>query len=66
MMTKRHGTVVFFLAIKDKRYSITKLTNSQFSISITNVTFTDGGVYTCTQYKPKLSVKTVRVTVLGE
>ncbi|PWA27284.1 hypothetical protein CCH79_00020290, partial [Gambusia affinis] len=51
-------------AIKDKRYSITKLTNSQFSISITNVTFTDGGVYTCTQYKPKLSVKTVRVTVL--
>ncbi|XP_014824361.1 PREDICTED: cytotoxic and regulatory T-cell molecule isoform X3 [Poecilia mexicana] len=51
-------------SIKDKRYSITKLTNSQFSISITNVTFTDGGVYTCTQYKPKLSVKTVRVTVL--
>ncbi|XP_008400610.1 cytotoxic and regulatory T-cell molecule isoform X1 [Poecilia reticulata] len=51
-------------SIKDKRYSITKLTNSQFSISIANVTFTDGGVYTCTQYKPKLSVKTVRVTVL--
>uniref|UniRef100_A0A3B5LFB5 Ig-like domain-containing protein n=1 Tax=Xiphophorus couchianus TaxID=32473 RepID=A0A3B5LFB5_9TELE len=63
------NNIMFFndiSAIKDKRYSITKLTNSQFSISITNVTFTDGGVYTCTQYKPKLSVKTVRVTVLGE
>ncbi|XP_014915341.1 cytotoxic and regulatory T-cell molecule [Poecilia latipinna] len=61
------NNIMFFnnvSAIKDKRYSITKLTNSQFSISITNVTFTDGGVYTCTQYKPKLSVKTVRVTVL--
>ncbi|KAM4726207.1 cytotoxic and regulatory T-cell molecule [Anableps anableps] len=53
-----------FSALRDKRYSITKLSNSQFSISITNVTFKDGGVYTCTQYGPQPSVKTVRVTVL--
>ncbi|MEQ2270903.1 Heat shock cognate 70 kDa protein, partial [Xenotaenia resolanae] len=65
-MTEGHLKVfyLYFLALRDKRYSITKLSNSQFFISITNVTFKDGGVYTCTQYGPKSSVKTVRLTVL--
>ncbi|MEQ2280430.1 hypothetical protein AMECASPLE_019727 [Ameca splendens] len=61
------NNIMFFnsvSALRDKRYSITKLSNSQFFISITNVTFKDGGVYTCTQYGPRLSVKTVRLTVL--
>ncbi|XP_038132919.1 cytotoxic and regulatory T-cell molecule [Cyprinodon tularosa] len=62
-----NNDIMFFnkhSVLRDRHYSITKLTNSQFSISISNITFKDGGVYTCTRYGDVLSVKTVRLTVL--
>ncbi|XP_047462248.1 cytotoxic and regulatory T-cell molecule isoform X2 [Mugil cephalus] len=61
------GYTMFFnnkQALKDKRYSINKLTESEFSISISNVTFKDGGNYTCSEYKQNVEEKTVEVTVL--
>ncbi|XP_061904264.1 cytotoxic and regulatory T-cell molecule isoform X1 [Entelurus aequoreus] len=52
-------------ALKDKRYSISKLTESQFAISISNVSFKDGGNYTCSQYGHHITEKKVELTVLG-
>ncbi|XP_033955113.1 cytotoxic and regulatory T-cell molecule isoform X2 [Pseudochaenichthys georgianus] len=62
------GYVMFFnqiQALGDKRYGITKLSESEFTISISNVTFKDGGVYTCSQYGHHTAEKEVEVTVLG-
>ncbi|KAM4545835.1 cytotoxic and regulatory T-cell molecule isoform 2-T2 [Odontesthes bonariensis] len=51
--------------LRDKRYSIDKLSHSEFSISVSNVTFSDGGTYTCTHYDHHTIEKKVEVTVLG-
>ncbi|XP_039633056.1 cytotoxic and regulatory T-cell molecule isoform X1 [Perca fluviatilis] len=64
------GYIMFFNtnqgeALKDKRYSITNLSESEFSISISNVTFKDGGNYTCSQYHDRTTERKVEVTVLG-
>ncbi|XP_040907202.1 cytotoxic and regulatory T-cell molecule isoform X2 [Toxotes jaculatrix] len=62
------GYLMFFnrnKALKDKRYSINKLSESEFTISISNVNFRDGGNYTCSQYSQHSIDKTVEVTVLG-
>ncbi|XP_074529084.1 uncharacterized protein crtam isoform X2 [Halichoeres trimaculatus] len=62
------GYVMFFSdrkAIKDKRYTINKLSESEFSISISNVTFKDGGIYVCSQYGRHTTETKVQVTVLG-
>ncbi|KAG7224630.1 hypothetical protein INR49_011383 [Caranx melampygus] len=62
------GYVMFFnhhQALKDKRYSINTLSVSEFTISISNVTFSDGGNYTCSQYHHKIAERRVEVTVLG-
>ncbi|KAF3841548.1 hypothetical protein F7725_007410 [Dissostichus mawsoni] len=59
---------VFLLLIQalgDKRYSINKLSESEFTISISNVTFKDGGIYTCSQYGDHTTEKKVEVTVLA-
>lgn len=53
-------------ALKDKRYSIDTLSVSEFTISISNVNFNDGGNYTCSQYHHQIAEKKVEVTVLGE
>lgn len=53
-------------ALQDKRYNINKLSESEFTVSISNVTFKDGGNYTCSQYDDHITEKTVEVTVLGE
>ncbi|XP_028254135.1 cytotoxic and regulatory T-cell molecule-like [Parambassis ranga] len=63
-----NGFIMFFngnQALKDERYSINKLSNSEFSISISNVTFKDGGNYTCTRYGRRTRERKVEVTVLG-
>ncbi|XP_022601720.1 cytotoxic and regulatory T-cell molecule isoform X2 [Seriola dumerili] len=63
-----HGFLMFFnhnKALKDKRYRINKLSVSEFAISISNVTFKDGGNYTCSQYGHHTTEKQVEVTVLG-
>lgn len=52
--------------MKDKRYTINKLSESEFTISISSVTFKDGGNYTCSQYAHNTIEKKVEVTVLGE
>ncbi|XP_034539606.1 cytotoxic and regulatory T-cell molecule isoform X2 [Notolabrus celidotus] len=52
-------------ALKDKRYTINKLSESEFSISISNVTFKDGGTYTCLQYSHPTTETKVEVTVVG-
>ncbi|XP_028451875.1 cytotoxic and regulatory T-cell molecule isoform X2 [Perca flavescens] len=62
------GYIMFFnanQALKDKRYSITNLSESEFSISISNVTFKDGGNYTCSHYHNGTTERKVEVTVLG-
>ncbi|KAJ4929855.1 hypothetical protein JOQ06_018876 [Pogonophryne albipinna] len=59
---------VFLLLIQalgNKRYSINKLSESEFTISISNVTFKDGGIYTCSQYGDHTTEKKVEVTVLA-
>ncbi|XP_044078620.1 cytotoxic and regulatory T-cell molecule isoform X2 [Siniperca chuatsi] len=62
------GYVMFFnhnKGIKDKRYSLNKLSESEFTISISNVTFKDGGTYTCSEYGHQTRENKVEVTVLG-
>ncbi|XP_061754018.1 cytotoxic and regulatory T-cell molecule isoform X2 [Nerophis ophidion] len=62
------GYTMFFnhnKALQDMRYSISKLTESQFSINISNVSFKDGGNYTCSQYGHHITEKKVELTVLG-
>ncbi|XP_034035001.1 LOW QUALITY PROTEIN: cytotoxic and regulatory T-cell molecule-like [Thalassophryne amazonica] len=48
-----------------KRYNIVKLSETEFIVSISNVTFRDGGNYTCHEYADVPKEKTVEVTVLG-
>uniref|UniRef100_A0A4W5RI83 Ig-like domain-containing protein n=1 Tax=Hucho hucho TaxID=62062 RepID=A0A4W5RI83_9TELE len=64
------GHVMFFnnqKALKDKRYKIVNLSESDFSVSVSDVTFKDGGLYTCLHYSHKVSVaERVNVTVLGK
>lgn len=55
-----------FPALRNKRYSIIKLSESEFTISISNVTFKDGGNYTCSQYDHHTIERKVEVTVFGE
>lgn len=62
------GNIMFFnrnRALKDKRYRIDRLSASEFSISVSNVTFKDGGNYTCTHYDHHTTERKVEVTVLG-
>ncbi|KAM7398640.1 hypothetical protein PAMA_006516 [Pampus argenteus] len=56
--------MLFLQALRDKRYSISKLSMSESIISISNVNFKDGGNYTCYQYHNQATEKKVEVTVL--
>uniref|UniRef100_A0A8C5AFU4 Immunoglobulin domain-containing protein n=1 Tax=Gadus morhua TaxID=8049 RepID=A0A8C5AFU4_GADMO len=65
-----HG-IMFFnhekgLGIKDRRFTIEKLSSKWFDISVSDVTFKDGGDYRCTQYGSVVTKKVFKVTVLGE
>ncbi|XP_029924568.1 cytotoxic and regulatory T-cell molecule isoform X2 [Myripristis murdjan] len=62
------GYVMFFnhnKALKDRRYSIDKLSKTEFTVSVSDITFKDGGNYTCLHYNHTVTEKTVEVTVLG-
>ncbi|KAL6099190.1 crtam [Pungitius sinensis] len=62
------GYIMFFnrkKALQDKRYSINKLSQTEFTISISKITFKDGGNYTCSQYGTNTTEKKVEVTILG-
>ncbi|XP_076017340.1 cytotoxic and regulatory T-cell molecule isoform X2 [Genypterus blacodes] len=53
-------------ALQDRRYSIINLSTSQFTISISKVSFKDGGNYTCSEYHHShTNENIVEVTVLG-
>uniref|UniRef100_A0A3B3ZHX7 Ig-like domain-containing protein n=1 Tax=Periophthalmus magnuspinnatus TaxID=409849 RepID=A0A3B3ZHX7_9GOBI len=63
------GNIMFFnmiKGVKDKRYRLHKLSESEFRISISKVTFSDGGIYTCSHYLPQAESKRVNVTVIGK
>lgn len=51
---------------KSKHYSIIKLSESEFTVRISDVSFKHGGNYTCSHYGDHVTDKTVEVTVLGE
>uniref|UniRef100_A0A4W5MRL3 Ig-like domain-containing protein n=1 Tax=Hucho hucho TaxID=62062 RepID=A0A4W5MRL3_9TELE len=63
-----NGHVMFFndhKALRDKRYKIINLSVSDFTVSVSDVTFKDGGLYTCLHYTKVPVVTLVTVTVLG-
>ncbi|XP_036379110.1 cytotoxic and regulatory T-cell molecule [Megalops cyprinoides] len=63
-----HGFVIFFnthKALKDKRYRIVTFSRSEYTISLSDVSFKDGGLYTCLQYTGVVTAKRFKVTVLG-
>ncbi len=68
----KHLLIVFHLpgpvipVLKNKRYSINKVSKSEFIVSIFDVTFEDGGNYTCSHYDNHTTDRTVEVTVVGE
>ncbi|KAG9263608.1 cytotoxic and regulatory T-cell molecule [Astyanax mexicanus] len=51
--------------LKDKRTEDVTLTQSQYSISISDITFKDGGVYKCMLYSKQVQSKRYRVIVLS-
>lgn len=66
VLTIRFNLYLFVTtAVKDRRYSLVKLSQSEFVIKISDVTFSDGGKHTCTQYLQHPEEKTIKVTVLG-
>ncbi|KAK0137035.1 Cytotoxic and regulatory T-cell molecule [Merluccius polli] len=66
--TNPQGAIMFFnrqQGFKDKRYSIEKLSSTKFTVSVSDVSFQDGGNYKCTQYLPEVRERTVAVTVVA-
>ncbi|XP_070839409.1 cytotoxic and regulatory T-cell molecule [Chaetodon trifascialis] len=66
IMFFKHNGVEVSPGVKDKRYSISKVSATEFTIRISDITFKDGGNYTCSQYDTHISEKRVEVTVLGD
>lgn len=52
--------------VVSERYSVKKLSESEFTISITDVTYGDAGNYTCYEYGHRVTERKVELTVLGE
>ncbi|XP_073335967.1 cytotoxic and regulatory T-cell molecule [Pagrus major] len=65
IMFFKHNQAKVFKVVKDQRYSIKELSESEFTVSISDVTFKDGGNYTCSHYDTHTTEKTIEVTVLG-
>ncbi|KAG8008090.1 Cytotoxic and regulatory T-cell molecule, partial [Nibea albiflora] len=66
VMFIKHGRVGSVdRGLQDKRYSVIKLTEFEFTVSVSAVTFKDGGTYTCTEYDSPVTDHRVEVTVLG-
>nr|XP_015193211.1 PREDICTED: cytotoxic and regulatory T-cell molecule [Lepisosteus oculatus] len=62
------GFVVFFnnmKALRDKRYKIATWSPSEFTVTLSNVTTGDGGLYKCLHYIHPVTTKAVNVTVIG-
>ncbi|XP_017546773.1 cytotoxic and regulatory T-cell molecule isoform X1 [Pygocentrus nattereri] len=62
------GFLMFFnkhRALKDMRNEIVALTQSQYSVRISDITFKDGGVYKCLHYSHRVMTKRYKVVVLS-
>ncbi|XP_023690674.1 cytotoxic and regulatory T-cell molecule [Paramormyrops kingsleyae] len=60
--------VIFFnqeKVLKDNRYKLFSSSNSESTISLSNVNFKDGGYYTCLEYSHPVKTKLFKVTVVG-
>lgn len=55
-----------FRGVVSERYSLKKLSESEFTVSIADVTFSDAGNYTCYEYGHRVTERKVELTVLGE
>nr|XP_046267734.1 cytotoxic and regulatory T-cell molecule isoform X3 [Scatophagus argus] len=64
VMFFKHNKAVVVKGLQDKRYRMSKLSASEFTVSISGVTFKDGGNYTCSQYGDHITEKIVELTVL--
>ncbi|KAG5843847.1 hypothetical protein ANANG_G00155240 [Anguilla anguilla] len=63
-----NGFVIFFnshKALRNKRYRLVTFSHSEYTISMANVNFKDGGHYTCLQYTQPVITKRFKVTVVG-
>uniref|UniRef100_A0A0F8ACX7 Cytotoxic and regulatory T-cell molecule n=1 Tax=Larimichthys crocea TaxID=215358 RepID=A0A0F8ACX7_LARCR len=65
MFIKHGGVDKVEQGVQDKRYSMVKLTQFEFTVSVSDATFKDGGVYTCNEYDYSVINHRVEVTVLG-
>lgn len=65
IMFFKHNQAEVSKGVKDQRYTIKDLSESEFIVSISDVTFKDGGNYTCSHYDTHITEKTVQLTVLG-
>ncbi|TKS83819.1 Cytotoxic and regulatory T-cell molecule [Collichthys lucidus] len=63
MFIKLSGVGKVRRGVQDKRYSLVKLTQFEFTVSVSDATFKDGGVYTCSH--DSVISHRVEVTVLG-
>ncbi|KAJ8267109.1 hypothetical protein GJAV_G00138560 [Gymnothorax javanicus] len=60
--------IIFFNShkvLRDQRYRLVTFSRTDYTISLADVTFTDGGHYTCSQYADVFKAKRFKVTVLG-
>ncbi|XP_068186407.1 cytotoxic and regulatory T-cell molecule [Antennarius striatus] len=63
MFFKQNMTVVVKV-LNNKRYSISELSKSKFTISISEVTLEDGGNYTCSVFGSQVAERTVELSVI--
>ncbi|XP_008330836.1 cytotoxic and regulatory T-cell molecule isoform X2 [Cynoglossus semilaevis] len=62
------NNIMFFnknRVLRNKKYRIDRLSMSEFTVSVSNVTISDGGIYTCSHYGHQTIEKQVKVTVLS-
>lgn len=52
--------------LKSRRFHVSKLSASEFTVSISRVTLRDGGNYLCNQYDDEPTQKIVHLAVLGK
>ncbi|KAL4608702.1 cytotoxic and regulatory T-cell molecule [Arapaima gigas] len=63
-----HEFLIFFNSLKvlkDQRYKMISFSSSEFTISLSNVKFKDGGFYKCLEYSYSVTTKMFHVTVVG-
>lgn len=57
---------IFLTALKDPRYKLTRYSEDELSVRLSNVTVHDEGIYKCFYYSTPFKSKMTTVEVLGE